>query len=158
MTRIFLKTFTALFMGAYLLTAATGPAPLIIRDVDNPARQAWTYDSLGNMSNGDFIGSTSTYTVPAGKRLVVESISARAEASTGQQFYAFIKTDSSGGAYFGFSFVTPEGGGQSVSIANPTVKMYISAGDRFAPTVYRSATAGTANFHVLAAGYLVDVP
>ena len=59
-----------------LATAVLGPFPLPVRELDNPGRQAFQVQVSANIPAGDF-GGVGSFTVPAGKRLVIEHVSAR---------------------------------------------------------------------------------
>src|ERR1051325_2675361 len=46
-----------------------------VRDVDNPARQAWQITKSGSFSTSTNNTCTSDITVPVGKQLVIENVS-----------------------------------------------------------------------------------
>ena len=58
--------------------AVTATGPMLVRDVDNPARQPFQITLIG-------LAPSNQFTVPSGKRLVIEYVSGRIPAGLGQQ-------------------------------------------------------------------------
>ena len=131
-------------------------SPLNIRDQDNPALQP--VQAFGFTSNNN---SVSIITVPAGKRLVIESVSASMTIATGQRFLTVSVLTSiaangslqnhyftpiftgtfSGNDYFTF--------GESMRFyANPETTVYLS----------RNTTNSTGSVGVTISGYYVNLP
>ena len=131
----------------------------IVQDRDNPARQPFAYSAgpqnwIGNAPNISF-----DFTVPGGKRLVIEQVSviAHLTASTTQKlsarvvilvspfpFYRFVGTDA----------------GQTDFVASSQMRCYADAGTSVTILVTRSDTSGGgANVaSVSLSGYLIDIP
>ena len=130
----------------------------IVQDRDNPARQPFTYFAdkfwIGNVPNVSF-----NFTVPGGKRLVIEQVSviAHLTASTTQKlsarvvilvspfpFYRFVGTDA----------------GQTDFVASSQMRCYADAGTSVRILVTRSDTngGGADSAEVSLSGYLIDMP
>lgn len=151
----------------------TATSPVLVRDVDNAARHA-IQSTLSPLSLfvSDFSTSASgtVFTVPAGERLVIESVSIEVDAPSGQKVRARI-TASLSGDVFWFppltlqgSFPVPIPGAtttvvQDVWVAHLPARIYASAGAPITFTFERQQTAaGAAWATITISGYLVDLP
>ena len=131
----------------------------IVQDRDNPARQPFTYNAgdawIGNAPNISFY-----FTVPGGKRLVIEqvSVSAHLTASTTQKLSAEVQIFN--GSPFTFYRFVGTDAGQNDFVASSQVRCYADAGTSVALLVTRSDTSvGGVNFgEVSLSGYLIDTP
>ena len=135
-----------------------GGSPLPVQDVDSPGRQPVTAE--GSCSDS---GCTDTvYTVPAGKRLVVEYASITATIPPGKVARWRLFTNNAGqqGAELNFPLTQPPAifGALSQSTAGQQVRLYAEAGSdvRMNGTTSDNATPSTYIFSI--SGYLVDVP
>ena len=131
----------------------------IVQDRDNPARQPFTYASIqfwiGNAPNNSFF-----FTVPEGKRLVIEQVSVIAilTASTTQKLSANVQTPNGNTTSFYRVVGTPAG--QTDFVASSQMRCYVDAGTSPTILVTRSDTSGggTDSAAVSLSGYLIDVP
>ena len=122
--------------------------PELIRDQDHPVRQP-VYAST--LTEGAF------YTVPAGKRLVVEYISGfKTLPSTNPLPVMYIQGIAGTGS--GTIFVNPEtwsdAGSSRSWVFSKAIRFYVSAGN----SVYVLTTGAGTSIDVRIAGYLVDYP
>ena len=147
-----------------------GGAPLPVRDVDNPARQPFQANIIDipiGLPNPVF------FTVPAGKRLVIEYVSADIEADNTQCPNAprYELTTTAGGVTLDHFFYTKDAGTLGTSVNDDTKAFGLSQQTRIYadPNTQvrldiRTGTFPTCGFHlnegsgIRVSGYLVDVP
>jgi hypothetical protein len=132
--------------------------PVFVQDVDSPARQAFQQKLNFNLADGFSEVCMPIATVPAGKRLVIEYVSARVTIPGGHKLRAMnVFTNLNGDFAYHHLMPTPTGVfneyvvGQQVRLyADPNTQVNICAsrdnGDGIAPVL---ATIS---------GYLVDLP
>lgn len=130
-----------------------------VRDTDNPARQPVQAQAACQANN--VIGCLPIiYTVPAGKRLVIEFASMNANLPAGQTAQLAIQT-SAGGETVNHHFpLTPPAvpfQGQGAAAAGQQVRLYADAGTVVTVQGTRNIATGTAFFNFSISGYLVDV-
>jgi hypothetical protein len=135
-----------------------GSAPLPVQDVDSPGRQPVTAD--GSCSGS---GCTATvYTVPAGKRLIVEyaSITANIPAGKVARWRLFTNTGGQQGNELNFPLTQPPVifGIISQSTAGQQVRLYAEAGSEVRMNGTTSDNALPSNYIFSISGYIVDVP
>jgi hypothetical protein len=145
-------------------------SPVPARDVDNPARQPFfgQFDvSISNGSNSGF-GNLATSAVPAGKRLVIEYISALTSVPSGQKVTVIeiITAGAPGGAasltWLGADFKATFDGLDRFITSQP-VRLYADSGAAIGSPavrayVSRDGDGGIGYSFVNISGYLVDVP
>ncbi|HVF46554.1 MAG TPA: hypothetical protein VNA17_03210 [Pyrinomonadaceae bacterium] len=133
----------------------TENAPLLVRDIHNPARQPF--------HRSVFLPAT-TFSVPAGKRLFIEFASMNMSVSTGCQVITLTVQTSVGGDTAFFSLPpthvpNPAGSGRNFDTVGQQVRIYADPGTQVSFLLFTQAT-GACNplgtFSV--SGYLVDVP
>ncbi len=160
---VVLCTLVGVFTGGSLV-AQTVIKAVLVKDVDNPIRQPvflegrYFADPSENYVTGEF---AIDYTVPPGKRLVVEFISVGAADIPMSDATAYeARVGVPGGVssldafYLGMPFV---GGAYR---ASQPLRVYYSAGTQFRVACSRlhvTAAVGQGNCHAIASGYLVDV-
>ena len=111
----------------------------------------------GSSNSFSFFG----FTVPAGKRLVIETISAELFVPVGQQVTALINTSMNNfqpfvWLPFTYKFTNNSEDGYIATIA---VRMYSDPGTTPEVTIFRNSTQGlTTQGAVQCFGYLVDLP
>ena len=135
-----------------------GDAPLPVRDVDSPGRQPVTAE--GSCSGS---GCTATvYTVPAGKRLIVEYASITANIPVGKVARWRLFTNNAGqqGAELNFPLTQPPAifGILSQTTAGQQVRLYAEAGSEVRMNGTTSDNATPSNYIFAISGHLVDVP
>jgi hypothetical protein len=119
---------------------------------------------------GNFTGRGALYTVPTGKRLVLEYFSSEVGVATGTSIdrYALDITDNptSGNSSFGH-FIAPAyhspcgtcAAGSELFVASQPIRMYVDAGKVLTVSVTFSNSPGPNVFGFFAiSGYLVDAP
>jgi hypothetical protein len=144
--------------------------PLPTRDVDNAARQPIQVQAGQGL--GQFTGlPVAVYTVPPGKRLVVEHFSSELGTATGtavDRYFIAVADDPSqpgSGSFAHFippSYHAPCGpcvAGTELWVTSQPIRMYVDAGKALVAGVSLSASAGPNTFVFYSvSGYLVDVP
>jgi hypothetical protein len=136
--------------------------PILIRDVDNPARQPFQTSMSLTMNDGfGNNGRSFEFDVPAGKRAVVEYFSAFFQLPTGQKLTRLIVTTNYyGGVFHDFGTTyTGTSAGFDTFVTSQQTRLYADAvGGRIFVNAYRTDSIGTASGSVSISGYLVDVP
>lgn len=138
--------------------ANLGDSPLPVRDVDSPGRQPVTAE--GSCSGSGC--SATVYTVPAGKRLIVEyaSITANIPAGKVARWRLFTNNAGQQGTELNFPLTQPPVifGIISQSTAGQQVRLYAEAGSEVRMNGTTSDNAMPSNYIFSISGYLVDVP
>jgi hypothetical protein len=133
-------------------------APLPITTADDHDKQGVQYGVFIPVSAGS--GSSNfSYTVPAGKRLVIESVSASPNNFADNDHYSVLCLTRGGlGNQSGSSSfsVVPDGSPFPTGSVHP--HQYADAGSPVSIEVYRTESSGTTSLNISVAGYLVDVP
>ncbi|MGH9719468.1 MAG: hypothetical protein ACRD8O_04600 [Bryobacteraceae bacterium] len=139
----------------------------LVRDVDNPARQPvllYANFSFAGFGTAESLRictapATCTFTVPAGKRLVVESMAVQVKIPSVQTLRgvslvdpAFSLTD-----YWLQVGVLSNAGGEITYIGTHLVRIFVDSGNSLSLTVGKSLNTGGAEAHGTGYGYLVDL-
>ncbi|HVF87004.1 MAG TPA: hypothetical protein VM866_05410 [Pyrinomonadaceae bacterium] len=132
--------------------------PLPVRDVDNPARQP--------VHSGGFCGGngcqTTLYTVPAGKRFVIEYVSMFAEMPVGEVAFCRLDTFIEGRLVRHRLSMTAPAAAFDINPGaslGQQVRLYADAGTTVTAVGSYSGTVGVdGGFTFSVSGYLVDVP
>ena len=137
-----------------------GDSPLPVRDVDNPARQP--VQARANCSVTIETGCLPTiYTVPAGKRLVIEYASMDANVPAGELAQLAIATRTGGETVEHAFPLTPPSvafsAGRAANVGQQ-VRLYADPGTSVVVTGSRSGFGSPASFIFTISGHLVDVP
>ena len=137
------------------MTVANSPAgPVPVRDVDNPARQPFTFQQDIEIPP-NVIGGVS-FTVPANKRLVIEQVSVRdlEDRAAESEVEAELHT-STGGQEFRYYFAaTPS----VYWVASSQVRCYADAETTVFVGVFRDPGVFAAEVEFNVSGYLVNIP
>ena len=151
--------------GSSLTIANGADNPVLVRDVDErPAYQPFRTRFSVGFSIGESADLVSGYTVPAGKRLVVEDASARAFLPPGQVAEVSLAVLVSGGVFYNrrlpliFARRTPGISQSDVLVGGDMVRLYLAAGESLGATGGRSSEEATGSIDVQVTGYLIDVP
>jgi hypothetical protein len=144
--------------------AQTGGLPnvLLVRAVDDPARQPFQQQPILDFADGAFAGAYNgqPFSVPAGKRLVLEYIGATVSVPTGNRFSFQISTlfnnTLTGHNIMSTGAMTISGSDQ-VSI-NQTLHIYADGPSSVFLGGTRTYATGVLHVPVLLSGHLVDVP
>lgn len=140
----------------------TASSPVLVRDVDNAARLAFQASASITLADGTTFATSTITTVPAGKRLVIEYISALAATQTGQKALAQIQVYQGTTPYLHRvalslqgTFTTSFGTGDEF-VAGQSTRLYADAGTAVIVEIGRSASSGAAKGVFVISGYLVD--
>ena len=135
--------------------ASADPAPQGADDAKQPFQKM-----LVATLDGSEFNETVSFTVPAGKRLVIETVSANAAMPTGQK--AIINVATVGGGQNGRAWLALAEQGNVSGLDRYAVaqslRMYADPLTTVAFQVVRSGAASTASFNFSVAGYYVDAP
>lgn len=75
----------------------TSATPLYVRDVDNPAHHPFATSLSCNIDPATSQSCASTFPVPSGMELVIETFSVSADLASGQKGFGFIQVTTGGG-------------------------------------------------------------
>lgn len=152
-----LLTSVGLFASRPARTAG-GPVPVTVsntvlnRDADRSTRQP--FQQLTQVVFSSFVGAGQFAQVPAGKRLVIESLSARDDGLiSGKNSF-----DLSLEGQNGFIGMTLAPGSDKAPIKTQPVRMTVEAGDFLNLTILSNAVTPNSRVTVCISGYYVDVP
>jgi len=130
-------------------------APALVRDVDYAARERFELVS-DEMSYCCTIAATETLGfVPAGKRLIIEHVSAFAHLPPGQRWNTFTHVNDD---FVPFVFQGRLSNGLDHFVANYQTSVSVEPGNRIVMNLHRDSTEGRAFVWVRIFGYLVPVP
>lgn len=151
------------------VSGAQGPDPVIVtntplfmRDVDNPARQPFQMGFPFTMNSGTQQVFQS-FTVPAGKRLVIEYVSmGSGSVPVGQHLFIIITTTVGAVGAFHFVAVTPQGSipppnAADTFVASQPMRVYADPGTTVTIQMQRDSADGACGPNLTVSGYLVDV-
>ena len=149
--------------GAPTALAAGPPPGLNVRDVANPALQPFQRFFLIIIKD-NFAGGSATFTVPAGKRLVIEYASYNILLPSSQAVGGVsIGVETSSGNQFPIDheipvlYTVPDVGGQRFVGASMT-RLYADPGSTVTVRVGRNSGAGEEVAGVSVSGYFVTLP
>ncbi|HWN99211.1 MAG TPA: hypothetical protein VNS63_08075, partial [Blastocatellia bacterium] len=126
-------------------------SPLVVRDLDNPALQPFVATLLSVNPN------TSFFTVPSGKRLVIEYVSGQGTLPTGDKLLFVRLQINTGGSTVFHRFLpvlTGTEGNVDVFLVSQQTRLYAEPGS----SVILSGPPANTIFSVTVSGYLVDIP
>jgi hypothetical protein len=133
--------------------------PVVVTSRDEPARQPVQVGLGTSAVDGVTIKDLDLFIVPAGKRLVIDHISANASVPIGQKVSFYLGF---GGLFSVFHILGAQFNGTFPSsdrfFVSQPIRMYIQAGNTLTFKFERSGSSGLANFNVTVTGYLVDIP
>jgi hypothetical protein len=155
-----------LVLAASLVPYALAQKAVLTQDADNPARQPFavalstTSGTLCGLLTGD-----ATFTVPTGKRLVIEQISAELQVATGvgAEATVILPVPGSGGTkYRVFPLTTFHGQFPTVDLyrVNHVARIYVDGGQevRFRACQIKDFVPATLNSELSVSGYYINVP
>jgi hypothetical protein len=143
------------------------PGVVSTKASDNPALQPAEETEAFTVGPSTTGGGGTVYTVPAGKRLVIETATAIADLPTGQRASANLLINLAGATgrtgpgigVFGIPMsLSFDSGTVALSMGSLGSHMYADAGTTVDVSVARSDGAGSGTFTVAIAGYLVSTP
>jgi hypothetical protein len=146
-------------------------APVIVQDVSTPKRTPFQANAIfpaQPFANGQT--ETGSITVPAGKRLVIEHVSARAVIDFGDAtpFFYFTISTTVAGVTVEHSMATPQPftfqcsncsiGTNSVHAVSQEMKLYADPGSTITATVLATSPRAGTTLNFAVSGYLEDAP
>lgn len=136
-------------------------SPLLVRDVDNPARQPFRKSVFVSLPDGTtFAAVNPGISPPTGKVLVIEAISANGNVPSGQKYACSLNiTNQFAEVVFDLDLtLTLQGtfGPVDTFQGNTTTRLYLDTSDNVAFDVFRTAGTGAAGMRVSFSGYFVD--
>jgi hypothetical protein len=147
--------------------------PLPVRDMDNPARQPFTASFEASFEKGriDTFAKPNSSVVPAGKRLVVENVSALVRLPPGEKLVATevytIRNINhnpvfNSGVWLGSNFQGTLGAVEDWFIASQAVRLYADSSEGGPGEVLlkftRAGFGDDTHISATISGYLVDIP
>ena len=151
--------------GSQVAITNTLTSPVLTRDVDGPATEPFNYfGNMGQFSSGYAFanaGAPAAFTVPSGKRLVIEFVSAFAQIPGGQKI-VFGRIDTTGQSIY--LTMTHTGSylqaGQTVEgfVSTQRIFAVLEPGTQVFPTAFRDSGTGDGIFQIQIAGHYVNVP
>jgi hypothetical protein len=142
----------------------TATNPVRIRNVDNPVQQAVTFSAEVVVPDGSFGEiNSNAFTVPAGKRLVLEYVSGHASLQPGQKPLVSMITAFGFGGYVHYLTAVPQGDFSAISARpeeftiNGPLRLYSDGGFSLLIELTRNSSAGLALLQLTFSGYLVDL-
>jgi len=135
---------------------------VIVQSRDEPARQPFQHFGSFEIQAPAF-GGNDSFSVPAGKRLVIEYVSFRANILTGgNQIVSFSLSNQGGGSIGGFGFVPQTTIDSAVSttgyIAHDQLRAYCDPGTNVSITAVRNSSVGSDTVSYTVTGFLVNLP
>jgi hypothetical protein len=131
------------------------PGANTVNDVNDPARQVVRAGTSMVIADGQDSNSSTVYTVPANKRLVVTDASFSVTLPTGQQLLSF-GLQSAPSLQFFAPLLLGSNGAFDVYQTNSQTTFVVDAGDNLRLFLTRNSTSGTAFAGVAVTGYLID--
>ena len=156
--------------GTSVMIDSTVADPVRVRNVNDAIQPVQATQTCTTTAIG--CGGT-LYTVPSGKRLVIEYASLSVCALPGQSAQLSISTTLGGAAVEHFVNIAPPAAGpgstsigcnplvntgSSLTAVGQSVRLYADAGTLVGANADRTSNVGDANFTFSISGYLVDVP
>ena len=144
------------------ISGNTSASPLFVRDVDNPARQPFQIGFPFTM-NPATIQVFQSFTVPVGKRLVIEYVSmGSGSVPVGQHLFIILLTTVGGVGAFHYVAVTPQGSlpppnAADTFVASQPMRVYADPGTTVNIQMQRESGVGACEPNLTVSGYLVDV-
>src|SRR5262245_57087337 len=134
-------------------------SPVPTQNVDEHARQPFQRTFLMGLADGESSLQDSGFTIPAGKRLVIEQVSGFVTLPTNQIPFIFVESALQGESSASVYPVPVKEGAVSVSadswrFANP-VLLYGDATLPIIVGVSRNSNSGLVNCHITVSGYLI---
>lgn len=152
-----LAVMVAVVLGTAALAAAQ-TRPALTRDVDNGDRQPIFRDQLTVLLFEPMQGNEECLpAVGAGRRVVIEHVTARVSVRPGQAIWAGVKI---GGTFVSFLPLVYQGpqDATDIFVAAVTAPLRVNAGSRLCVYVSREPGVGQATGQFWLSGYTLDVP
>jgi hypothetical protein len=132
--------------------------PVFVREVENPAKQAFQDKVTFNLADGFSEVCMPIAVVPAGKRLVIEYVSARVSLPGGQKLRGFQLFNNLSGDFAYHSLLPTPTGAFNEYVVGQSLRLYADANTQVSICASRDLGAGNAQVLATISGYLVDLP
>jgi len=139
-------------------------APALVRDVDHQPREPFKFKFENFLTDGQNFAPAESYTVPDGKRLVIEYVSLEGYLPQNQRMLFGMTVSVNNQGTIHFISLNHQGtfldGATQVEefVASQLVGIHVDGGFVVQPFTRRSATAGGGHYEGTIFGYLQDVP
>jgi hypothetical protein len=133
--------------------------PVFIKDVDLAARQPFQWDKTVDFDPSQ-LGGSASFTVPAGKRLVIEFVSGDIFVTKGKIVTFGVNTTVNGTATAHHLLLTPQGGSGGYIesyLASQSLRLYADSNTTVTLGVNSTEGGDTKGFFTVS-GYLVNLP
>ena len=156
----FALTLVAAFVAIHPGTANAQVRAALTRDVDNPDLNPVRITISVSLAATDTYGERDSYTVPAGKRLVLDNASMWAFTSSASDKITGVWLSVKPGGYYllldpAANEVRNISGGSSVAAYNRPVKSYFEAGETLYAQVFADGTTSSKIVNYYLTGHLV---
>ena len=143
-----------------VVNTPAAPVPVTIqKNLDNPALQPFQQFLVGQMDPGDLdMGDELAIVVPAGKRLVIEVVSAIVTTSAGQNVRLRVDTVAGGAAAHHLAVSKESWQGSTDHKGIQSGRFYANPGTTVYIRVARDQGIGIAGVNAAISGYLIDLP
>jgi hypothetical protein len=144
--------------GTVAVTAQDETSPVLVRDVENPARHPFMRTHSAIWNSDDLRPVALAVTIPTGKRLVVEQISVNAQVtcSPSQGVHVEIESQADGG--MGSYALVATNTGKCQFIASGQLRLYAESNSELRILLFRNDSIGSSSVVVSITGYLIDQP
>jgi len=162
------KALHAVATAVQVVNTFANPVPTWRTDNDgrNPVRLDFTGFSNNTFFSGvmnDPTNGEAPYSVPVGKRLVVDTISVQAQVPPGQKVFVLFANGTSGQTFSGSRVWIPLllqgsffGGADDILVNSIPVHDYVDSGNQYSWQLQRNNSSGEISFELLVFGHLVD--
>ena len=130
-------------------------SPVFVRNVDDPAHKPIQIPGGIIFNNGT--ANLPVFPVPAGKRFVIEYVSARVHLQPGQILDQFEIWTSTGGGMLPHQMIATPQGNTGVSLVSQPVRLYADPGTLISIFVRSTIQNVVGSGSLSLSGYLVDV-
>ena len=130
------------------------------RDADNAARQPFQVHGFPDIGDGYYF-ATFSFNVPAGKRLVMEYVSAIVNVPSGQKVAVWVNANQGSGPVSHYVVPTSLGAFNQLTetfAVGQLTRIYADPSTQVDVVVDRNAGVGFTSANVSVSGYLVNVP
>ena len=132
--------------------------PVLVRDVNDARQPFQRVVSIPNPAGSLF--AAGNFTVPGGKRLVIEHVSILSAVPPGQKVLLIMNTQVEGQPADHFLLADFQGsfGGTDRFFVSQPIRVYADPGTSVVIRTERTSTGGNASYAATVSGFLVDVP
>jgi len=137
---------------------AANTTGVVIKDLDEPARQPFQTRLLCSTTAAGSIYCQASYTVPAGKELVIEYVQVSSTENGGSGTYYYGLQTTAAGQTPPYVFAPGTRASSNYPIGDHLVRIYADPGSTVTFTGFETNNTGNVIFAMVLSGYLVNVP